>query len=451
MSPLYFLAAAGVASLTLSSLVWPRAALAVALAVLLNLPMWASVDPYSAVPYTTVPILILAAVSIVNRGVRVAITDVLVVVMAGVILFVSLVEHAAFGSALTTFSIWLPAYALGRIFGARDRRFVMAAIAINGGVIGVMTILEFALGWHPFQHVWEYGTGYGEWSPIQYRGGVARSEWATGHSIVLGAVLGVAAAAAALWPSAPARWRWPFVAVISLAACLTLSRSAIVSLAVVAIVWALWGAGGTRLRRMAVLGILSSVALLGWRLVPGIGSDDAQGEMAASTEYRAVLLDTQLRQITPLGRTFQADRLSMVFAGSSSSVDNTFLALALSFGWVPAALLAAVIVIALVRSSKHDRPAAAMLYAAVPPLLVASMLNQYQVIFFLVLGYACSSPVQSSLSGRSSIDRLQQFAGARGPSRHCLVPMHSGASSRLVGTRSLQMRPGVVDGELLPR
>ncbi|GAA1856067.1 hypothetical protein GCM10009796_17690 [Microbacterium koreense] len=368
----------------------PRATFLLWMATMFFVPVWVgvSVGPFwSAI--TLVTVLLIAACA--QRG-PLSIADAF---MAGFAILVGAQFALGISSLSATFiaaSEWLLPYIVGRVLLARvSIDFVTKAIAVVAVIAALLALVEASTGVNVFQS-WPAGSAslYDQWSPLQPRGGLVRAEGAFGHSIALGATLSMSAAFVLA-----SRWRLgvriAMLAVIAGAVAMTLSRIGLVTLVITVGLSLLVLPGLSARGRVAI----AAAAIVAAAVVVPFISDvflDAGGEAGGSADYRFDLL--AITRVVPLfgsapdigGLTIDGQFLGVF----EKSIDNAILVVAMRVGWVPTVLLLGVLVVAVSRLFARGRTHSAAVAVAgqLPGLLAVSLITQYAVFFWFVVGLA---------------------------------------------------------------
>jgi hypothetical protein len=295
---------------------------------------------------------------------------------------------------------WTSAFLVGRLIGYRvPLRWVYGAIAIAFTVVAVLALVEFATDWNPFVHLRAANSLYQVWGSIQERGGRARAEGAFGHSIALGASLGMAMPVALAAPFR-AGVRVSMVVVMMFAAVVTFSRTGLItgSIGVVLAVIFL-STGLSRRLRLAVTGGLVAVGLASLSLLSRVFSA-AGTEATGSADYRLTLLHL-IPDLVPFGYSSGSYRTvtgQLILAnvpsadGIEHSIDNAFLVLGLTYGWVPllGVLLGLLGGIVCVAARLVTAPTIALV-AQIPALATVALITQYSTLVWFMAGLAVFS------------------------------------------------------------
>ncbi len=365
----------------------------------LCVPYWVTPLASPFVPISTV-IGVFAACGLLARcwsRLRLCVADVLVIVSALMMVLAATVGWSEPVDVVVILSQWYLPYLAGRALFARkmtDR--VVLSLSLFGGLLGVLSVLEFALDFHPFTQLENGSLAGATWSWIQYRGGLPRSEWTLGHSIALGNVLAMCAPFALMcrldWGK-----RMVLLFVITLGVACTFSRNALlalfVSIALVVLIQL-----RPQQRVLAGLGLTGGLALA--NLLLGSVFASASDETSASSDYRLLMLDL-LGQIRALGGAGTYVYLSdgnmgyesMAYPGGAArSIDNTFVLMGLRVGWIPMLCVVGVIVFVALRGLIATRgPASISVVAQIPTLMTVAMITQYSSFYWALMGFAASA------------------------------------------------------------
>ena len=192
-------------------------------------PIWVGVKAIAFFPAAAVISLFLA-ISLLPRIrlTRMSVPDLL---LAGVLLIVMIEFTLGLTTLSATFdmiTLWASSYVVGRLITPWAKaEFVYRTIAVVFTVVAVLALIEFATGQNLFIDYLSNGTDlFATWGTLQPRGGVLRAEGAFGHSIALGASLGIAVALT-LGSSFRSVLKLAMIAVMSIAALVTFSRTGI--------------------------------------------------------------------------------------------------------------------------------------------------------------------------------------------------------------------------------
>ena len=411
-----------------------------AIAALPLVPSWVGVNVSIFFVNAHLALALLAIASIlVSRpwAFRLHAVDLAVVAALVVLLGLALLHVASLSHAYALFQ-GLVAYTLGRVAAERfGLRRIFTVVAIAFGTAAVLLLVEAAAAlnlWTTYVRV--PNSQFAAWSSIQYRGGVARSEGAFGHSIAAGGSMAIAAVLA-LDSSLKPWLRLTGVAVMGAAILTTFSRIGMIT-AAIGITLALFAAR-TTLATRARTAVLCILGAGGAAFALGSASVFAESgaEAANSASYRVWILDL-LTTLEPFGF---ASSYSRSTAGGSSfgnyeSIDNAVLHFALSNGWVLTLVLLCLLAAALLPVARRTAGVAGVaLVAQVPSLFMVALITQYSMVFWLCAGLAVAEVV--STNQREDLERSR---------RHPPVSLLDSASSGVPSLVSLSAaEPALTD------
>jgi O-antigen ligase len=304
--------------------------------------------------------------------------------------------------------LWLGPYVCARLIAvSADWRRLTAKLVVGSAVALIpLIVIETATNFNPFLRYLTIGSGAGVWGGIVARAGATRAEASFGHPIALSMFLAVAAvfALGLAWEARDAtlrrRWLMACVAIV-VAQALTISRSGWVVLGVAIVVAAL--VVPVRRYRVQIARALM-VGLVGLILAGQLGPESisagipvfghANAETTASSEYRSALLKLALSggHLQPWGT--QTSSLANLVVANYGSIDNEYLDLADTFGYIPGLALVGV-ALALIAGWALRRPSdilASLFVASAIGLMVGigtvAFITQQQVFVWLVVGGA---------------------------------------------------------------
>lgn len=389
----------------------PRLALLLWLLSLTMVPYWIGLNALGFVPASSAVGLIALLSLIGVRGVwAVNASDVviaLITLFAGVATLLADSNQGAWFGIVTH---WLLSYLIGKVLcRAVGVAFATKAAAVVLTLVAGLTLFEFALSWHPFVNLANGTQSYSTWSPIQVRGGLDRSEWAFGHSIALGASL-VAAVPLLFAATIPRFWKIVSVLVLTAATITTFSRAAMIALALSAALSVLFVSEARPAAKLALSAALSVVGVIAASATGAVFAT-AENELAGSSSWRYRLLD-YFGELEVAGR----------YRGNEvGSVDNTFLALGLSYGWIVMLLSAAAVAWLVVRVLvRKASPAEVALVGQIPMWLTVAPITQYQSFVWFLAGLAVAAARPGTSSAPSSYvasgrERLMEVASPARP------------------------------------
>lgn len=374
----------------------PRAALILWLIVTVILPVWLQVQIVSAFTPLSVLSLCLIPAIFSHTTWKLAKGDFVFIAFAGLAtiswaLFAT--QQAAWASIFTQ---TLGAYAVGRVLGpAAGEKWVTKTMAVTGIVVGIWAIVEFAFGVHLYENFLVAADSAG-WHSIQTRGPFSRSEGAFGHSIAMGGFLALCIPFVIANKTTGPR-KIIALAIVSTGVALTFSRGALIG-AAAAIILSLMFLPVEDLTRKLRHGLTAFAIVVGAVAVPVIFSifDSVSFDLDVSTQYRGNLLTNILSDMRPFGIAngvyFENGRqLYRTF----TSIDNAFVQMILTYGWLPVAALLVGLGAVLLRVLRRRGSAAdvAIISTAVV-LTTVAFITQYGSTIWFVAGLAVGFVVQ---------------------------------------------------------
>ena len=292
-------------------------------------------------------------------------------------------------------------YLIGRtLVKAAGEDWFYAVVRWSGLLLAVWGLAERFLGIHLFEHL-VYGPEGSTWSQLHFRGGHVRSDAAFGHPIVLGAFLAFSVPFIASWKISDGR-KIAALGLIGAGLYTTASRGAVLSaiLGVVLVVFF----GGRALTRNGRVGLLLITLFIVLPLTLALEVTFSSGgqEVASSSAYRQSLYSLVLQDIHPL--SVAANTSVDVMTGQHlwrafGSIDSTFIASSLDFGWLPVALLIAGLVgIAARALTRRASLMQLALLAQIPTLATVALITQYRTFAFFLAGAATALPYAQRVS-----------------------------------------------------
>ncbi|MGY1659601.1 hypothetical protein ACI78Q_00060 [Geodermatophilus sp. SYSU D00705] len=357
----------------------------------LTIPYWVGVDVAAYIPAAAATGFLILVPQLRGtpwREVRPKAADVILLLILASCAVLVVTGLTTSGPFLAMLDQWALAYLIGRVFAAEvGPDWIYRCLAVAIGVLGVLAVVELILDMHPFTGLRVNNPQYFTWFPVQERGGVARSEWALGHSIALGGVL-AAGVPFVLGMRASALAKLGLLAAIAGGIAATGSRGALL-------------AGGLSLglslllmRRLspALRGIIGvgvvGIAATSLNDVFGIALS-ADSETASSTSYRFRLFDAVVPQLQVVGQVAgQGAQVGDLQRQGFESVDSAFLGFAIQFGWILTLCLLALLGIAVVVAIRAGEPAMIAVVGQIPMLLTVYLITQYQIVVWLLVGLA---------------------------------------------------------------
>jgi len=360
---------------------WPALAVFGYLAALMFVPAWVML-PLGQLP--RMALLIVLGLGLVAGlfgldAVRPVIFDVVLLTFVAAIIVVGIVGLVTANTMYQMIMWWTLPYLVGRTLAARTSvALVYDTVAVLIGVVALLAIFEAATNHNYFVEWFASGS---HWERLQYRGGRVRVEGAFGHSIALGAVLGMSVPM--VWAS---RWRAWFrvvvLAAIGVAAMLTYSRIGMLTtmLALAASFVLLRKAMPARVR-WTILGAGGVVAAV---LVPTVIRvfDDGAAEAGKSADYRVFLLSL-VPKLAVFGQATSPDV-------SIASVDNEFVLSGIRLGLLPLVVLLVFAAVGVVVAIRRPNPGLIAMVAVLPGLTSVAFITQFTAFFWFSVGLGVS-------------------------------------------------------------
>ncbi len=369
----------------------PRAAFVLWAIVLFFVPVWVGVSLGGSFSVAAITAMTLVALVALGKNLRLSIVD-----LAMGFLVLLIVGQYALGlvglASMTTALIeWLVPYAWGRLVLSRvPSSFVIQCLAVCATVAAALAIIEFVSGTNLFVLIPLRGPSYSTWGPLQIRAGILRAEGAWGHSIALGAALGMSApfVLSAPWKPVP---RLLAVVAVAVGTVLTLSRIGMITLALALALSILRLPGIGRMARLATGGMGVIGALI---IVPTMSTvlSDAGQEAERSANYRGTIFSLfDYVNIVGSAPSFRGVTAGGIYLGSfANSIDNTFLLTGLRYGWLALAAFCSILAIVAVSVflPHQANPASVAVAAQVPGLFAVALITQFGMYFWFLVGLA---------------------------------------------------------------
>lgn len=407
----------------------PRATFVVWAITLFFVPIWigATVGFF----WAAITLVTLAAIAANMHDLRLTVVDGLVAAFALLAVVLLVLQLVTMSATVIAILQWVVPYAWGRIALVRvGASFIVRTIATVATAAAALALIEFATGVNPFVLVPGPGP-FEEWAPLQQRASFVRAEGAFGHSIALGASLAMSTAFVIA-----ARWRPPVMllslAVVIGAVVVTFSRIGLIT-AALTIALSIVLLPGTGRGARWTIGAVAAVAVA--IVVPFLGDvfDQAGDEAAGSASYRSGLLSL-LSEVQLLGSAGDwSDRVTggRYLGTFSDSVDNTFVLIALRFGWIPVLLVAlAFVVIAAGLLRRRSDPASIAVAAQLPALLAVALITQFGTMLWFLAGVAITWQALERDRATLPLRAADSFPSVGGPQ-----PDASDARSRVTMSR----------------
>lgn len=409
----------------------PHAAVVMWAVVLVLVPYWSGLavaGPYLP-PTSAVSALLLLAL-IGRRPVRLALPDLVVGVVVTTAVLAYVLGFALLHPMFVALTEWGLAYAVARVLcSSTGVEHVYVVLTVVVSAAAALAVLEFATGTNLFVELPGPGPKAG-WAELQERGGIVRAEGAFGHSIALGATIGltVPLAVAARMP------RWAKIACLTAlvaGAVVTFSRIGIGTTAlglVLSLVFLRTGMTGRMRAWLSVL--LAGGALAAAPLVEQVFSA-AGDEAAGSADYRADLL-VLVPSMNLVGTASSAERTAdgVLRFGGFRSIDSAVVHAGLTYGLLVMGILVALLLAAVwLLLTRRATPPLIAVVAQTPALLTVALITQYAAALWFVIGVAVSAHVlqrdavapASAGLGRVREDPARTLVGSVGPRHGVLV------------------------------
>ena len=353
------------------------------LAVLVLIPDW-TVLPVGLKPISVIGIVVLVGLLVSRRRERIKIAWPDFTLLSAVLVLTALTYLESYPLVLLSnlagalgVSYWL-----GRTVPATARRAYLYAMV----VVSIWGILEALTSVHLYSE-WMLSPTH-HWEEVQTRSGVDRSEAAFGHAIAYGAAIAMAIPFARELP----RHAGLFQVILLAGVFASFSRGPILTATLtlgLAVVFA--STGRRRIGSILLLILALGVTYFVFQFLYG-------GEDAATTELSGDQRTIQLLATLPNVQWFGSSGLSFedgrVQTLGADIIDNTFLRLAINFGWILAVLILAPLVFAVTRFFQGQAtPSSLALIGQIPVLLVTTLITQWQAAVFLIAGMAVTELV----------------------------------------------------------
>jgi hypothetical protein len=320
--------------------------------------------------------------------------DVAVLVIAILYWVAFLLGMERISDGFTMFAYWILAYTMGRLAPVRvSVTMVYKILTIAFAAVAVLALVEFFTGENVFVKLFSSSNAqFRAWGAIQPRGGLLRAEGAFGHSIALGACLGLAmpmAVAARL----PFWVRMLVVAVILGAATVTFSRTGIIVACISLVLTVVCLPSGLTLRnRLAFLALLAGAAAAAFPLLAETFLKAGE-EASGSAAYRANLFElVPHMRFLGVAEVFQVLPDGAAYFGQFRSIDSALILFGLSYGLIPLAAIAALLVAAAALTlRRRATPPTIALISQLPSLTTVALITQYSFFLWFVCGLAVST------------------------------------------------------------
>lgn len=356
-------------------------------------PYWVGVTPKVFIPPATLAAVLIVLALLPVSGVKLHAVDalVLLLVVGFAAAFVGGTSILSVGATLLV--EWVPAYVVGRLLATSlDIRWMYGVIAVGLTIVAVLALLEFLTSYNPFVHIAVDNTQFQSWAGLQTRGGQIRAEGAFGHSIALGASLGLAVPLAIGSRFRPGV-KVVMVGLMSCAAIVTFSRIGMATCVLGVVLSMVFLRGGARVRtRVFALVLL----VVGFAVAyPAVGSvfADAGSEATNSASYRVDLVSlVRSMRVLGLASSFQRNAAGQGYFSDYRSIDSELVLLGLTFGLLVLALVVIALIGAVVVMLRgRATPATVAIVAQIPAFATVALITQYAAFVWFVAGVAVTS------------------------------------------------------------
>lgn len=358
-------------------------------------PIWIGVTlgPYFPAA-TLVSLFGVACLVRARAGVRWAVADTVLVAVAILAVLERILHLTTLDATFTLITAWAVAYTFGRLVaGVLSPQWTYGAIAAVFTVVAALAIIEYLTGSNIFVERFATGSQLFEiWGPLQPRGDVTRVEGAFGHSIALGASMGIGISFA-LGSELRSSIRIAMVITMAAASVLTFSRTGMMTCILALVLAAVFQRQGMSPR---LRGALLTMTVVGGFLAFGLvraAFTVSGAEAEDSANYRARLFDL-LSGIRPFGVStdFAVSLTGQASIGEFRSIDNALLLFGLTFGWVPLLLVVGLLATAVVHVFRGiATPAVIAVVAQIPAFVTVALITQYAYVVWFTVGLAVGS------------------------------------------------------------
>jgi hypothetical protein len=369
-------------------------------------PIWIGVNLRAYFPAASV-ISLFVALSLLPavRRTRWSIVDAFLAAILIMVLIEKLVDATTLSATFDLITAWAASYLVGRLITLEARAdWVYRVVAVVFTIVALVAIIEFVTGTNLFiTFLPRDSTLFDIWGTLQPRGDVIRAEGAFGHSIALGASLGIAVSLT-LGSSLRSWLKLSMVIVMSAAAVLTFSRTGMLTCAMAIVLACLFQRELlSRAFRTGVLLATAAAAYIAFILVRDVFLESGS-EAQNSALYRAQLLDLAA-SMSPFGLSsqFTISASQQVSIGDFGSVDNALLLFGLIYGWVPLALVLVALAGAVVYTlRRRATPAVLAVVAQLPAMVTVALITQYAHLLWFAVGLAVATQLQASPARRGA-------------------------------------------------
>ncbi|MCQ1951083.1 hypothetical protein NNX28_14260 [Arthrobacter sp. zg-Y859] len=368
----------------------PRLSLVIWMVAVAFIPHWVGINLIGYIPIVSVISAAILAANLFNGQWKSGKGDLPILLLIVIGLIAVAIGNSSQGVWFSMISQWLLAYLVGKaIVSAAGIGFSVKTVAAVFGLVGVLSVVEFAFSWHPFVELVTPIPSYETWAPIQVRGGLDRSEWSMGHSIALGGVLSAAVPFALRSSLGKLSKPLLLIAIFAGIAC-TFSRAAIISAVLTLALSLLFMRGVKPALRFMLLIVIGAAGFVGLMILVPI-FELASLETAGSSSYRLRMFVELIPELSALGRSDVASvgADGTVYYGTFQSIDSAFLAVALGFGWIAALVMLVPFVIMSIRTVRRTATTGEIaLVGQLPMLFTVALITQYQLVLWFFVGIA---------------------------------------------------------------
>lgn len=390
----------------------PRVAFVMWLVSIAFIPYWVGLDILGYLPVPSLLGFVIAAVLIRKKQWVPSGWDYYLIALVAIAFLATVIDSSSRGSWFAMLTHWSLAFVIGRaVIPVVGKEFTVKAIAVVMSVVGGLALAEFLLVWHPFTGWIMDNPSFETWSPIQIRGGNDRSEWAFGHSIALGGSLTMAIPFVIQANFTTPR-KVAMLALIGSGAVVSLSRGGLlaVGLTLALSLYAL--ATVPAVQRFLIGSVVVGLGLWAFTGFSDLTAGSAV-EASASSSYRSNMHDVLIPTMQMVGRSSAAiDTATGVRYGRFQSIDSTFLALGIGYGWLVAVLAIIAFLFLVVRVVlRHASAPEVALVGQLPVLTTVALITQYQILVWLMLGmsvtlYATSRRTNQTEGKNAQVDAM---------------------------------------------
>ncbi len=402
-----------------------KLALAFWLAIMGLVPVWVGVafgfGGNFFLPLASVAAILVVASLLPLRGVRLSISDGLVVLLIVVGATALLTDDSgiALSFLFTLTAYFTVGYILGRTAPARiDLGWLYGAIGVTFTIVAGLAILEFATRWNLFVNLPANNSAYLAWGQLQERAGLLRAEGAFGHSIALGSAFAIA-----IPLTIASRFRFPIrgamVLVMLAATVVTFSRIGMIGALLGLVLSVLFLRESFPQRMRIVLATIVTIVSLGLFPIVATVFNDAGTEASGSAAYRGDLLSL-LGDMNLVGLSDSARRAAdgQVYFGTFRSIDSQLILTGLSSGTLALVAVLIALLWALILVLRRRASAATIAFVAqVPALATVALITQYSILVGFVAGLAVASQLPRATTSDPAVPEMTSLVTAPKPLR----------------------------------